>query len=92
MVVWRQSLPEWDPKTKWEGSDDPGPYWRGCDARLQRKRGVDPEDAICRFPNCDCLSHLPERQREELKRLHVERAEEGKRYKEAWLRKLGTAR
>jgi len=56
MIAWRRGLPEWDPQTKWEGSDKPGRYWKGCAARLQRKRGVDPEDAICRFPNCDCCA------------------------------------
>jgi hypothetical protein len=88
MIVWRRGLPEWHPKTKWEGSNEPGPYWKRCDARLKRTRGVDPEDAICRFPNCDCLHHLPEQKQQELKRLHAERAQEGKRYKEAWMRKL----
>jgi len=56
MICWRTGLPEWDPRTKWEGSDKPGRYWKGCDARRSRKRGVDPEDAICRFPNCDCAT------------------------------------
>src|SRR5262245_21030613 len=84
MIVWRQDLPEWDPKTRWEGNNEPGPYWNGCDAR-QRTRGADPEDAICRFPNCDCLNHLPEQKRQELKRLHAERAEEARRYKEEWI-------
>ena len=68
--------PEWDPTTKWEGVDHPSPYWKGCEARLQRKRGVDPEDARCRFPNCDelgCLRHLSERERAGLKRLDAER-------------------
>jgi len=54
MIVWRRRLPEWDPQTKWKGNDKPGRYWKGCDARLQRKRGVDPEDAVCAFPKCDC--------------------------------------
>jgi len=89
LIVWRRATPEWDPRTKWQGSDEPGPYWKGCDARLQRKRGVDPEDARCGFPNCDCLRHLPERQREELKRRHAKHAAESKRYKSAWLKKMG---
>jgi len=54
MIAWRRRLPEWNSRTEWEGSDKPGPYWKGCDARLQRARGVDPEDAICRFPKCEC--------------------------------------
>ena len=90
MIVWRRGLPEWNPRTKWKGSDAPGPYWRGCEARLQRKRGVDPEDARCRFPNCDdlgCLHHLSEQKRAELKRLHAARAAESKRYRDAWRRR-----
>jgi hypothetical protein len=89
MIVWRRGLPEWDPKTKWEGSDEPGRYWRHCEARLQRKRGVDPEDAVCQFPNCDelgCLRHLSEQKRDELKRLDAERKAESKRYREKWTR------
>src|SRR5262245_3542846 len=92
MIVWRRGVSEWDPKTKWQGSDKPGPYWKGCDARLQRKRGVDPEDAICRFPNCDCLRHLPEREREELKRIDAERKAERKSYKEQWTTRLAAGR
>jgi hypothetical protein len=83
---------EWDPNTKWEGVEHPSRYWRGCEARLQRKRGVDPEDALCRFPNCDelgCLRHLPEWERETLKCIDAERKAESKRYKEAWMRKAG---
>jgi hypothetical protein len=53
-IAWRRKLPEWDPRTKWAGSDKPGTYWKGCGARLQRARGVAPEDARCRFPKCEC--------------------------------------
>jgi hypothetical protein len=28
MVVWRRRQPEWDPKTKWKGADEPGPFTR----------------------------------------------------------------
>jgi len=86
MIVWRRKLPEWDPRTKWEGNDEPGRFWKGCDARLQRTHSVDNEDAPCRFPNCDCLSHLPEWRREELKRLDAERKAESKHYREEWTR------
>jgi hypothetical protein len=45
------------PLGRWHGSETPGPYWRSCDARqqrvLQRARGEE-QDALCRFPNCDC--------------------------------------
>ena len=54
MIAWRRELPEWDPRTKWKGNEKPGPYWKSCNARLQRARGVDPEDARCRFPKCEC--------------------------------------
>ena|SRR5215470_4348225 len=50
-IAWRRGLPEWNSRTKWQGSDKPGPYWKGCAARLARKRGVDPEDARCKFPD-----------------------------------------
>ena len=47
------------PSGRWQGSETPGPFWRGCNARrqrvLQRARG-DAQDAPCRFPNCDCRS------------------------------------
>jgi hypothetical protein len=92
MIVWRRGLPEWDPRTKWEGAEKPGPYWGQCEARLQRKRGVDPEDAVCQFPYCDdlgCLRRLSEQKREELKRLDAERKAEGKRYREAWQSREG---
>jgi len=91
MIAWRRGLPEWDQTTKWEGVDHPSRYWKGCEARLQRKRGVDPEDAVCCFPNCDelgCLRHLSEERRAELKRLDAERKAEAKRYKENWMRLL----
>jgi hypothetical protein len=54
MIVWRRKTPEWAPQTNWIGSENFGRYWRGCEARLQRARGIDPEDARCRFPKCDC--------------------------------------
>jgi hypothetical protein len=45
------------PRGRWQGSEKPGRYWKGCDARrqrvLQRARGEE-QDARCRFPNCDC--------------------------------------
>ena len=88
----RDALCEAGPQGKWEGAKVPGPYWSGCDARQQRKRGVDREDAQCRFPNCDelgCLRHLSEPERTELKRIDAERKAEAKRYKEAWMRKAG---
>jgi hypothetical protein len=87
MIVWRRATPEWDPRTKWQGSNEPGPCWRGCNARLQRKCGVDPEDARCGFPNCDCLRQLSGWKREELKRHHAERAAESEHYKSAWLKR-----
>jgi hypothetical protein len=83
MIVWRRGLPEWDSRTKWQGSDQPGPYWKGCTARLQRARGVDPEDARCRFPNCDCAK-LSEDQKKEWERLRAERTA----YREEWARRL----
>jgi hypothetical protein len=88
MIVWRRTLPEWDPKTKWQGSDEPGPYFKGCIRRQLREPG-DPLTG-CKFPKCDCLRHLPEWKREELRRLHAESAAEAKRYREAWIaRKCG---
>jgi len=94
MIVWRRGLPEWDPQTKWEGSDTPGSYWKGCDARLERKRGANPEDARCRFPKCDCWRRLPEWRRKEWDD-HCEewkrRRTEGEAYREEWKRRL-TAR
>ncbi|PWT77744.1 MAG: hypothetical protein C5B58_16345 [Acidobacteria bacterium] len=83
MVVWRRGLPERDPRAKWMGSEKPGSYWRGCDARLQRARGVDPEDALCRFPNCTCANISPE-EKQEWERLRAERLA----YRERWLAKL----
>jgi hypothetical protein len=93
MLVWRRGLPEWDPRTKWQGSDKPGPYWKGCAVRLESIRLNQPIqqlEARCRFPNCDelCLRHLPERERAELKRLDAERKAESKRYRDEWIRKL----
>jgi hypothetical protein len=59
MIVWRPRLPEWGgPKTKWQGNNKPGMYWKGCAARHERKNGIDPEDARCRFPNCACENDL----------------------------------
>src|SRR5262245_11587 len=47
MVVWRRGLPEWNAVAwnagiRWQGATVPGLFWRSCDARLQRQRGVDP--------------------------------------------------
>jgi hypothetical protein len=84
--VWRRGTPEWTPRAKWQGSDEPRRYWKRCEARLARKCGVDPEDARCRFLNCDCLQHLPEWKREELRRLDAARKIEGRIYKEKWMR------
>jgi hypothetical protein len=81
MIVWRRGLLECDSQTKWAGSDKPGMYWKGCAARLERARGVDPEDARCRFPNCDCC---PERRRQEWERQRAE----GAAYREEWMRRL----
>jgi hypothetical protein len=83
MIVWQRGLPEWDSRTKWKGSDKPGPYWKGCTARLERKRGVAPEDARCRFPNCDCMK-LSEDEKKEWERLRAERVA----YREGWVRRL----
>jgi hypothetical protein len=58
MVVWRRQTPEWDPQTKWKGSNTPGRYWKGCAARLDRLRGLDDWDARCKFPKCGCLQDL----------------------------------
>jgi hypothetical protein len=81
-------MPDLDSRwRKWRGAEDPGRYWKGCEARAQRKRGVDPEDAICRFPHCDdlgCLRHLSDQRRAELKQLDAERKAESKRYMDAW--------
>jgi hypothetical protein len=91
MLVWRRRAPEWDPRTRWAGSDKPGMYWRRCAARLERARGVDPEDARCRFPKCDCWRELPEQRREEWDRAAKEwerRRAEGTAYKERWKQKL----
>jgi hypothetical protein len=91
MIVWRRKAPE-RPQTKWAGSDEPGRYWKGCDARLQRKRGVDPEDAVCRFPSCDCWHRLPEWRREEWERRCEEwkrRRAEGEAYRKAWMSREG---
>src|SRR5262245_59264694 len=87
MILWRRGLSEWDPKTKWAGSETPGPFWRSCDARLQRKRGVDPADAPCRFPKCECWRHLPKSRREEWdhRRQEWERAQaESAAYVQRW--------
>jgi hypothetical protein len=54
VLAWGQGAPERDPTTKWEGSPKPGSYWKECTARLARTRGVRPEEAMCRFPYCDC--------------------------------------
>jgi len=83
MIIWRRGLPEWNPRTKWEGSSEPGCYWKDCAARLERKRGVDPEDAVCRFPHCDCARLSPQEQ-EERERVRAERSA----YREEWVRRL----
>src|SRR5215831_10284547 len=53
MTCWRRKLPEWDPATKWQGSEEPGPYWRGCDSRLKDKDDYG-HFARCLFPDCEC--------------------------------------
>jgi hypothetical protein len=87
MIVWRRQLPERDPKTKWAGNERPGPYWKGCDARLQRKRGVDPEDARCRFPRCDCANISEDAKREWWTRVSQRLA-----YRDEWVRRLRAER
>jgi hypothetical protein len=82
MIVWRRGVPEWDSKTKWAGSGKPGLYWKECSARLERKRGVDPEDARCQFPNCDCAKLSVEE-----KAAWERRRAEGIAYREAWKRR-----
>jgi hypothetical protein len=92
MIVWRRKLPAWaGPRSKWLGSDTPGPYWKGCTARLERARGVAQEDAVCRFPKCDCWHRLPEERRGEWDQRREEwerRRAEGAAYTEEWKRKL----
>jgi hypothetical protein len=50
MIVWRRRLPEWNPNTKWQGSDTPGPFWKGCVGLVGHKmaetRGVAFRSAI----------------------------------------------
>ena len=61
MLVWRRKLPEWNPATKWQGSEEPGPYWRGCDSRLKGKDDYG-HFARCLFPDCDCWRRLPRKE------------------------------
>jgi hypothetical protein len=83
MVVWRRRLPEWNPKTKWAGSDKPGPYFKGCIRRSLREPGYPLTG--CNFPKCDCGRGAEwERRCAE----YARREAEGAAYREAWLTRL----
>jgi hypothetical protein len=82
MVAWRRRQPEWDPKTKWEGANEPGRFFKGCIRRQLREPGP---LTGCKFPNCDCgRGEEWERRCKEFER----REAEGKAYREAWLARL----
>ena len=80
MIVWRRRLPEWNPRTKWAGSDEPGPYFKDCIRRALREPGYPLTG--CKFPKCDCgRGEQWERRRAEFER----REAEGAAYREAWI-------
>src|SRR5262245_29873573 len=74
-----------DPRTKWQGSDKPGAYWKECTARLERARGA--RSAECRFPYCDCAKLSAEEKAE----WECRRAER-EAYKKEWVDRVRAER
>jgi hypothetical protein len=78
-----QNRPEWNPRTKWKGSEEPGPYFKGCIRRQLKEPGYPLTG--CKFPKCDCgRGEQWERRCKEFER----REAEGAAYREAWLARL----
>jgi hypothetical protein len=73
--------------TKWKGNDKPGSYWKECAARLARARGVRPEEAMCRFPYCECAKLSAEEKAE-----WEQRRAESLAYHREWVQRIQAER